>query len=59
MVVGEPFSGKSCLLQVLKDGWQLSHKIDIYREEKEKDLNARYLFLQAENKPIEMEYLDL
>ena len=29
MVVGEAFSGKSKLLQVLRDGWQLSYKIEI------------------------------
>lgn len=59
MVVGEAFSGKSKLLQVLRDGWQLSYKIEIYKELKEKELRARYKCLIDQKKTIDLEFLDL
>jgi hypothetical protein len=58
MVVGEAFSGKSKLLQVLKDGWQLSYKIEIYKEFKEKELNSRYKCLIDQKKTIDLDSLD-
>ena len=52
MVVGEPFGGKSTILQILRDGWAMQYKLELFVKETKKEIMARYRNLIKKGKDV-------